>query len=60
MHGTRRINRLTMRPWKICLITILVVAIKALSNEVHMKWNLWFFIERVAKLFNVYFGLTLI
>ena len=31
-HGTRRINYLTLRPWKIALLGLFIVVIKALSN----------------------------
>ena len=59
-HGTRRINLLTLRPWRIVFGSLFVIAVKAISNEVYMSWNMWFIIERICKLFNIYFGMTLI
>ena len=58
-HGTRRVNFLTSRPWRTALIILFLIAIKAISNEIYMSWDWWLFIERLCKLLNIYFGLTL-
>ena len=36
------------------------LAIKAISDEVYMSWNMWYTIERINKLFNIYLGLTMV
>ena len=59
-HGKRRINKLTLRPWRIAFLTMTMVAIKSLSNLVYMQWDAWFVIERLSKLLNILFGLTLV
>ena len=59
-HSKRRVNKLTLRPWRVAMLTVVSVALKAISNEVYVSWNVWLVIERFCKLCNVYFGLTLI
>ena len=59
-HGKRRINKLTLRPWKIAFLTVTVVAIKSLSNLIYMQWDIWFVIERLSKLLNMLFAMTLV
>lgn len=60
VHGTKRINRITMRPWKVCLITMFFTAIKAIVTEVYISWNLWFVFEGLCKYCNVILTLTLV
>lgn len=60
-HGRRRINALTMRPWRVVLICLLSVSIQTISNDPSLlNWSIWFSIERVNKLFNVFLSVTLI
>ena len=58
-HGTQQINFLTMRPWRVSLVIVIFVAVKVVSNEVYISWDFWLFIERICKLLNIFFGLTL-
>ena len=60
VHGRRRLNFLTLRPWRIAFASLFITSIKAISNEVYMSWDLWLLIERICKLFNIYFGMTLV
>ena len=59
-HGKRRINKLTLRPWRIAWLTLAVVALKSFSNLIYMQWDIWFVIERLSKLLNIVFGMTLV
>ena len=59
-HGTRPISSLTLRPWRVVLICLITVSAQAISNGKGIdSWANWFAIERLNKLTNVYFGLTL-
>ena len=59
-HGTRPISSLTLRPWRVVLICLISVSAQAISNGKGIEsWSNWFAIERLNKLTNVYFGLTL-
>ena len=60
-HGNQRINSITLRPWRVALLSLISIAAQTLSNEPHfLLWSVWFSIERVNKLFNVYFVMTLV
>ena len=60
-HGNRRINALTMRPWRVVLICLVSVSSQTISNDPNLlNWSFWFSIERVNKLSNIFLAVTLI
>lgn len=44
----------------VCLMTVFLVALKAITNEVYIHWNIWFLIEGVCKISNVLLSVTLV
>lgn len=59
-HGTQRINFLTLRPWRIVLMSLFFTSLKASMTEAFIDWSVYFIIERFCKFCNIIFGLTLI
>lgn len=60
-HGRRRINALTMRPWRVVLICLVSVGSQTITNDPSLlNWSIWFSLERVNKLFNVFLSVTMI
>ena len=60
-HGTRKINALTLRPWRVVIICLFTVGAQTIVNDPHMiSWSIWFSIERINKIFNVFLAVTVV